>query len=225
MRVAYIEDNPTLLRTVSSGLRKAGYVVDCADNGEDGLWLLQSNEYDAAVLDIMLPKLDGLEVLRMLRKRGVQTHVLLLTARDDVSDRVLGLRQGADDYLVKPFSFDELLARIEALARRNYGVKTPILQVGDLSLDRTRREVRRGGQLIPLARREYLLLELFMLRAEEVITRPEIEHRIYDEQASPISNVVDTAVYALRRRLGQPKLIHTLRGHGYILKAPVEMDS
>ena len=222
MRIAYIEDNPTLLRTVADGLRKAGYAVDCADNGEDGLWLVLSDNYDVVILDIMLPGLDGLQVLQKARKQGIQTHIILLTARDAVPDRVLGLQRGADDYLVKPFAFDELLARVEALTRRQYGVKSPVLCVADLEMDRARREVKRGGHAITLTPREYALLELLALRAGEVITRTEIERHIYDEQVSPMSNVVDTAVYSLRRKLGEPRLVQTVRGHGYALRAEEE---
>ena len=222
MRIAYIEDNPTLLRTVADGLRKAGYAVDCADNGEDGLWLVLSNDYDVVILDIMLPRLDGLQLLQRAREKGVQTHIILLTARDAVPDRVLGLQRGADDYLVKPFAFDELLARVEALTRRQYGVKSPVVRVADLEMDRARREVKRGGHVIPLTPREYALLELLALRAGEVITRTEIERHIYDEQVSPMSNVVDTAVYSLRRKLGDPPLVQTVRGHGYALRSAGE---
>lgn len=219
MRIAYVEDNPTLLRTIADGLRKAGYVVDCAENGEDGLWLLQNHDFDAAILDILLPKIDGLTVLRTLRSEGIQTHIILLTARDATEDRIKGLRAGADDYLVKPFSFDELLARIEALIRRRYIAKSPVVRVDDIELDRASREVRRDGQPVPLRPREYKLLELLMLRTGEVVTRTEIEHRIYDEHVSPASNVVDTSVCALRRKLGPPQQIQTIHGHGYTLKS------
>lgn len=222
MKIAYIEDNPTLLRNVTKGLRKAGYAVDTADNGEDGLWLLESSEYDVAILDIMLPKMDGLELLDRLRKKGVGTHIILLTAKDTVPDRVAGLRRGADDYLIKPFSFDELLARVEALTRRKYAKKTPLFQIDDLTLDQRSREVYRGKKKVDLTPREYALLELLILRGGEVLSRTEIEHHIYDEHVSPMSNVVDTAIYALRRKLGSPQLIHTARGHGYVLKSERE---
>src|SRR5215467_2307085 len=222
MRVLVIEDSDRLRRSISTALRKSGFVVDVADNGREGLWLAQSNDYDTIVLDIMLPGLDGLSMLRQLRKEGHQTHVMLLTAKDTVDERVHGLRQGADDYLIKPFALDELLARVEALCRRGYRQKEPRLVIGDLEVDTVAREVSRAGQPVRLQPREYLLLEYLARRAGEVVTRTDIESHIYPDNTEPLSNVVDSAISSLRRKLSQPNgapLIHTRHGFGYVLKA------
>ncbi|MGH8047110.1 MAG: response regulator transcription factor [Chthoniobacterales bacterium] len=219
MRVLYVEDSAILRRSVRRALRHAGYAVDTAADGEDGLALAQGNNYDAVVLDIMLPKLDGLAILARLRAAGNGTHVLLLTARDTVTDRVEGLRRGADDYLVKPFALDELLARVEALCRRAYGGKTSKLCIGPLEIDLAARHLRCDGDAIELTAREWRLLEYLALRRGEVVARAEIEAHIYDERAEPLSNVVDAAVYGLRRKIGA-HLIQTRRGLGYVLAAP-----
>lgn len=218
MRVLYVEDSPVLLRTVRRALRHTGYAVDTAADGEAGLASAELHEYDLVILDVMLPKLDGLEVLRRMRAVGRQTHVLLLTARDTVADRVQGLRIGADDYLVKPFALDELLARVEALCRRAHGAKTNELQIGPVTLDFSARDVRLDGAPIVLTAREWRLLEYLARRRGEVVPRMEIEEHIYDEFVAPMSNVVDAAVYSLRQKLG-PGLIHTRRGLGYVLDA------
>jgi DNA-binding response OmpR family regulator len=222
MRLLLIEDSERLQRSLSTGLRKSGYAVDIAGTGPDGLWHAESHDYDVIVLDIMLPGLDGLSVLKRLRERGKDTHVLLLTAKDTVADRVTGLRAGADDYLVKPFSFDELLARIEALTRRRHGRKNPVIRVGDLEIDTAGRTVSRGGKGIELFPREYALLEYLANRQGEVVSRSDIEAHIYDDRVEPLSNVVDSAVCALRRKIdppGGPSLIVTRRRMGYVLNA------
>lgn len=222
MRILLIEDSERLRRSVASGLRKAGYAVDEAADGEEGLWAAQTHSYDAIVLDLMLPRLDGLGVLRRLREGGNNTHVLILTARDTVEDRVLGLRSGSDDYLVKPFAFDELLARIEALVRRSHGAKQPVLSVGALEIDMARRTVRRGETNLDLPPREFALLQFLALRQGQLVTRTQIESHIYDQQTEVMSNVVDSAVYSLRKKIdkpGEPSLIQTRRGMGYILEA------
>ena len=222
MRILLIEDSERLRRSVASGLRKAGYAVDLAADGEEGLWAAQTHVYDAIVLDLMLPKLDGLGVLRRLREASNNTHVLILTARDTVEDRVLGLRSGSDDYLVKPFAFDELLARIEALVRRSHGAKQPVLSVGGLEIDMARRTVRRGETTLDLPPREFALLQFLALRHGELVTRTQIESHIYDQQTEVMSNVVDSAIYSLRKKIdkpGEPSLIQTRRGMGYILEA------
>lgn len=222
MRILVVEDSVRLQRTLSHALRRSGYAVDLAGDGEEGLWLAESNPYDAIVLDIMLPKRDGLDVLRTLRARGQSTHVLLLTARDTVPDRVGGLAAGADDYLVKPFALEELLARVQALCRRAYGTKQPRLRVGDLEIDPSNRTVRRAGLAVELTAREYLLLEYLARRRGDVVTRSDIEAHIYDGQADPMSNVVDSAICVLRKKLGgapAAPIIHTRRGHGYVLDA------
>ena len=217
MRVLYIEDSVVLLRNVRRALRHAGFAVDTAADGAEGLALAEANEYDAIVLDVMLPQLDGLALLRRLRAAGRTTHVLLLTARDTVADRVEGLRQGADDYLVKPFALEELLARVEALCRRAYGAKGGPLRIGAFDLDFVARRLRRNGADVELTAREWRLLEYLALRRGQVVPRAEIEAHIYDELVEPMSNVVDTAVYGLRRKLG-PSLIRTRRGIGYLLE-------
>jgi DNA-binding response OmpR family regulator len=222
MRVLLVEDSKRLLRTVGAALRRSGYALDTSEDGEEGLWLAESNHYDAIVLDIMLPKLDGLALLQKLRKKGKQTHVLLLTAKDTVADRVQGLRLGADDYLVKPFALEELLARVEALCRRAYGSKQPRLMIGDLELDTVSKEVIRANQKVSLQPREYLLLEYLARREGEVVTRSEIEEHIYDGELDRTSNVVESAISSLRKKLGAPAaspIIHTRHGLGYILKA------
>lgn len=221
MRLLLVEDSPRLQRSVMTALKRSGYAVDAAGDGEEGLWLIESNRYDVIILDIMLPKMDGLAVLRRMREAGRKDHVLLLTARDTVADRVDGLRRGADDYLVKPFALEELLARVEALCRRVYGDKDVKLRVGDLQLDTLARQVTRGGKPVDLTAREYNLLEYLVRRSGEVVTRPEIEEHIYDGDVDPMSNVVDSAICVLRRKLAveeaAPPLIHTRRGQGYVL--------
>lgn len=196
--------------------------MDVATSGTEGLWYAQSNDYDVMILDLMLPGLDGLSLLRKLRGEGKETHVLVLTAKDTVEDRVVGLRAGADDYLIKPFAFDELLARVEALVRRRHGVKNPRLRLGDLEMDTAARTVIREGAPIELSPREYALLEYLVLHKGEVVSRSDIEAHIYDDRAEPMSNVVDAAVYALRRKLdkpGAPSMIQTRRGMGYVFQA------
>jgi DNA-binding response OmpR family regulator len=223
MRILVVEDSARLQRTLGTALRRSGYAVDVAGDGDEGLWLAESNAYDAIVLDIMLPKRDGLSVLRALRASGRPAHVLLLTARDAVSDRVAGLHAGADDYLVKPFALEELLARVAALCRRAYGTKQPRLVVGDLEIDPAARTVRRAGRGVELTAREYQLLEYLARRRGEVVSRGDIEEHIYDGQVDPMSNVVDSAVCLLRKKLAvtpaAAPLIHTRRGHGYVLDA------
>jgi len=221
MRILLVEDSVHLRESLQTALKRSGYVVDVTGDGEDGLWLAETNEYDAIILDIMLPKMDGLTLLKRLRAKGRGTHVLLLTARDALDDRVAGLRMGADDYLVKPFALEELLARVEALCRRNYGRKSSQLRVADLEIDLNKRTVNRAGWAVELTPREFRLLELLALRTGEVITRAEIERHLYDESADLLSNAVDSAICALRKKLvvrGGPPLIHTRRGHGYLLE-------
>jgi DNA-binding response OmpR family regulator len=222
MRVLLIEDSERLVRSISTGLSKAGFAVDSTGNGAEGLWRAQTGEYDVVILDLMLPGLDGLSVLARLRDQGVQTHVLILTAKDTIDDRVKGLRMGADDYLIKPFAFDELLARVQALARRAHGVKQSVVRVGSLEIDTVGRVARRFDQAIELAPREFALLEYLAMRQGEVVTRTDIESHIYDGNSDPMSNVVDSAVYALRKRIdiaGGPSMIQTRRGMGYVLVA------
>ncbi|MCA9432961.1 MAG: response regulator transcription factor, partial [Candidatus Omnitrophica bacterium] len=170
---------------------------------------------------LMLPKMDGIQVLQQLRKDGIGTHVLILTAKDTVEDRVVGLEQGADDYLIKPFALEELLARVQALVRRGYGVKSSQIVIGSLFVDTTKRVVKRGGDVIDLTPREFALLEYLCMKQGQVVNRTEIEHHIYDDLVEPMSNVVDTSVYRLRKKIdrpGDPSLIKTRRGQGYVLE-------
>lgn len=218
MRVLYVEDSESLRRSVGRALRHAGFAVDTAADGEEGLAAAELNEYDALVLDVMLPKLDGLGILRRLRAAGRTTHVLLLTARDTIPDRVEGLRAGADDYLIKPFALEELLARVGALCRRAYGTKSETMRLGPLELDLSGRRVHRKGVEISLTAREWRLLEYLARRRGQVVRRTEIEEHIYDEFVEPMSNVVDSAVYGLRRKIGA-NVIQTRRGLGYVLEA------
>jgi DNA-binding response OmpR family regulator len=225
MRVLLIEDYEPLARSLAQGLREAGYAVDATGNGEEGLGLAQTNPYDALVLDLMVPKVDGLTILRQLRAGGSNAGVLIITARDQVPDRVGGLDLGADDYLVKPFAFDELLARLRAVIRRRYQAASNLVRVGDLELDAGARTVKRAGRPVALSAREFALLEYLALRCGQVVTRTEIWEHVYDFAAEPSSNVVDVYVGYLRRKLGDGeggsvRLIHTHRGLGYSLEAP-----
>lgn len=220
MRLLFVEDSKRLQQTVGTALRRAGFAVDVSGDGTEGLWLAESNEYDAIVLDIMLPGIDGLALLHRLRERGSNTHVLLLTARDTVADRVQGLGAGADDYLVKPFALEELLARVHALCRRAYDSKQSQIIVGDLEIDTATRTVTRAGRVVNLQAREYALTEYLARRSGQVVSRTEIEAHIYDGDAALMSNVVDSAICALRRKLqaANPEpIIHTRRGFGYVM--------
>jgi DNA-binding response OmpR family regulator len=222
MRILIVEDSARLRQTIGTWLRRNGFAVDASADGEEGLWLAETNNYDTIVLDIMLPKLDGLAVLQRLRKQGRQTHVLLLTARDTVPDRVRGLELGADDYLVKPFALEELLARVKALCRRAYGSKGPRLAIADLEIDTAARKVTRAGQPVALHAREWALLEYLARRRGHIVTRTEIEEHIYGGEVEPASNAVDSAICSLRQKLGESNsapLIHTRRGLGYELAA------
>jgi DNA-binding response OmpR family regulator len=219
MRILLVEDSVRLQRSITTGLRSSGFAVDSSGNGIEGLRMAQGIDYDVMILDLTLPGLDGLDLLKQLRRAGNQTHVLVLTARDSVEDRVTGLRSGADDYLIKPFAFEELVARVDALVRRRHGVKTPTLSFGSLEVDTTAKIARVDGRQIELAPREYALLEYLALRKGQVVSRTEIEDHIYDVRADPLSNVVDAAVYALRRKIdpkGLPSFIQTRRGQGYV---------
>ena len=222
MRVLLIEDFEPLARSVAQGLRESGYAVDVAADGEEGLALAQASAYDAILLDLMVPKLDGLAVLRQLRAEGSTAAVGVITARDQVADRVGGLDLGADDYLVKPFAFAELLARLRAVIRRRYQTTSNVLRVGDLEIDAAARIVKRAGRTIGLSAREFGLLEYLALRRGQVVTRTEIWEHVYDFAAEPSSNVVDVYVGYLRRKLddgegGARRLLHTHRGLGYSL--------
>ena len=198
MRVLLIEDSDRLRNTVAMVLRESGYAVDESDDGNDGLWKAQSNPYDVIILDIMLPGLDGLSILRSIREEENPSQVLLLSARDTVNDRVEGLRAGADDYLVKPFALAELLARVEALCLRAYGTKTSTLKIEGVEVDTKAKTVACSGEPLEITPREYAILEHLLLRRGEVVSRTEIESHIYDDVVSPMSNVVDRAICSLR---------------------------
>jgi len=222
MRVLLVEDSSRLREAVAKALRQSGYAVDATGEGDDGLWMAQENDYDVVLLDIMLPGLDGLSIIDRLRESGKQTPVLFLTAKDTIADRVEGLRRGADDYLIKPFALDELLARVGALCRRSYRKPTPKLSIDSLEIDTESKSVYRAGQEIDLTAREFAILEYLMMRQGAVVSRTQIEAHIYDELVSPMSNVVDSAICTLRRKIAtQPDciaLIHTRRGQGYVLE-------
>ena len=183
----------------------------------EGLWYAESHSYDVIILDRLLPGLDGLTILQRLRREGQTAQVLMLTAKDTVEDRVCGLRTGADDYLIKPFALDELLARVQALCRRHYLKKAPRLRVGDLEIDPVAREVTRHGKPIELTPREYRLLEYLASRPGEVVSRTDIWAHVYDEHTEPMSNAVDSAICVLRKKIEPPEILHTRRGMGYVL--------
>ena len=223
MKVLVIEDYPPIRKSVSQGLAEAGFLVTATGDGEEGLWHARSEDFDVIVLDLMVPKVDGLTILQRLRAKDSPVSVLILTARDTVEDRVRGLDLGADDYLVKPFQFAELLARVRALARRRYEARSPVLRIEDLEIDTRARTVRRAGQAIDLTAREYALLELLALRAGRVVGRSEISEHIYEFDGQADSNVIDVYIGYLRRKLqrpGRPPLIRTRRGFGYVLGGP-----
>jgi DNA-binding response OmpR family regulator len=220
MRVLIVEDSENLRDSLKVGLAREGFAVDVAGDGKLGLSLARNNPYDVLILDLLLPDLDGLSVLSELRDKADRPHVLILTARDRVEDRVLGLDTGADDYLVKPFAFAELLARIRMLVRRRYTERSPVVHVAELSIDLVARRATHRGQLLDLTAREYALLEYLALRKGHTVTREEIEDHIYGVNELPTSNAVDSAVCILRTKLGPAgkDLIRTRRGQGYVLE-------
>ena len=221
MRILLVEDSTRLQRSISRGLRKEGFKVDITGDGNEGPWYVESFDYDVIILDLMLPGMDGLSILRTMREKERPARVLILSAKDTVDDRVEGLETGADDYLVKPFAFEELLARIRALIRRRYGVKHNLISFDKISIDLEKRRVSRGKEILELPPREYAILELLALRKGTVVTRAEIEEHVYDEQKDLMSNVVDAAISTLRKELkkiGEGSLIKTRRKAGYIIE-------
>jgi two-component system OmpR family response regulator len=218
MRVLAVEDEPDLLSSLIKALREDGYAVDGAPDGEEGLYKAESYDYDAIVLDIMLPGIDGWELLRRLRKTK-KTPVLMLTARDAVRDRVRGLDTGADDYLVKPFELAELLARLRALIRRSASQAQSRLQIGDVVIDTAARTVMRRGETIALTAREYTLLEFLALHRGKLVTRTTLYDHLFDENDSTLSNLLDVHVFNIRKKLGHD-FITTRRGHGYSIESP-----
>ena len=223
MRILIIEDETKTGDYLQQGLREAGFVVDLARDGIDGAHLALAETYDLIVLDVMLPGRDGWQIMRDIRAAGQEMPVLFLTARDEIDDRVKGLELGADDYLVKPFAFSELLARVRSLLRRSRGASEPtVLQIADLQLDLLRRRVTRAGKRIELTAKEFALLELLLRRQGEVLPRSLIASQVWDMNFDSDTNVIEVAVRRLRGKVDDdfsPKLIHTVRGMGYVLEA------
>lgn len=222
MKLLVVEDSPRLRRSLSEGLTKAGHAVDVAADGEEALLLARTCDFDVIVLDLMLPRVSGHEVLRQLRAEGCDTHVLILSAKDGVDDRVLGLREGADDYLVKPFSFDELRARIEALVRRRFASKSPVIEVGDVRIDTARRRVLLRGADVHLTPSEYALLEILARGSGRVFSKRQLTERLHRTSADISSNVIEVLVSSLRKKIqpnGSAPIIQTRRGFGYLIEA------
>jgi two-component system, OmpR family, copper resistance phosphate regulon response regulator CusR len=229
MRVLFVEDERKLAGAVSSGLSSEGHTVVVANTGEEGFYLLNTQEFNIVLLDVMLPKRSGIEVLKEMRKRGFKTPVLILTSRDSVEDRVLGLDAGADDYLVKPFALPELLARVRALLRRGNG-DVPAranFRLSDLEVDVNGRKARRGSQLLDLTAKEFNLLEYFLSNQGKVVSRDMLARDVWKEisRHTPIDNVIDVQIARLRRKIDDPfpnKLLHTVRGIGFVLREEKE---
>ncbi len=222
MRILFVEDDRTIASFVAKGLKEANHVVDHVDNGEDGLHRALTEEYDLAIIDIMLPRLDGLSLIKELRRHNPNIPVIILSAKRSIDDVVTGLEIGSDDYLTKPFAFAELIARIQALARRSSGLpETTRLTVADLTMDLRTREVKRSGRLINLQPREFALLEYLMRNVGRLVTRTMIMEHVWDYNFDPQTNVVETRISRLRDKIDrdfEKKLIHTIRGAGYIFK-------
>jgi two-component system copper resistance phosphate regulon response regulator CusR len=222
MRILLVEDEPRVANFVAKGLRERSYAVDVAGDGEAALYQTEINIYDLIILDVMLPRRDGLEVCRELRERGVKTPVLMLTARDAIDDRVEGLDSGADDYLIKPFDFKELLARVRALLRRAQELRPAVLRIADLTLNTVNHTATRAGRRVALTAKEYALLEYFASHPGRLLGREEIAEHVWDENFDPLSNVIDVYVRRLRKKVDEGfdrTLIHTRRGAGYVLSA------
>ena len=220
MRILLVEDEPNAARMLAKGLRQHAYAVDVAADGEEALYQASVNDYDLIILDVLLPLKDGFEVCRELREAGSVTPVLMLTARDAVQDRITGLDLGADDYLIKPFDFHELLARVRALLRRGQALLPETLTIADLAIDTRAQRARRGDQPIELTAKEYALLEYLARRAGEVASRADIAEHVWNESFDPFSNLIEVYVQRLRRKIDEgraPKLIRTRRGAGYML--------
>ena len=221
MRILIVEDEKKVAAFIKKGLEEETYAVDIASDGEEGLHLGEQNPYDLIILDLMLPKINGLDILSHLRAKKIETPILLLTATDSVEDKVEGLNQGADDYLTKPFAFSELLARIRVLLRRGKTETKTTLEIADLTLDLVSHKVNRGNEEIELTGKEYSLLEYFMRNQEKVLTRTMIAEHVWDYNFDTFTNVIDVYVNHLRKKIDKnfpAKLLHTLRGVGYVMK-------
>lgn len=221
MRILLIEDEKRISNFITRGLKEKKFVVDTAFDGEEGLYLAENCPYDCILLDIMLPKKDGFEICKELRRKKINTPILMLTARHAVKDRINGLNTGADDYLSKPFAFAELLARIRALTRRHLDEKTNVLTVADLELNTLNQEVRRGEKKVSLTAKEYMLLQYLMMHANQIVTRTMISEHVWEEEFNSFSNIIDVHMTHLRKKVdggSKKRLIHTVRGSGYILK-------
>ncbi len=221
MKVLVVEDSERLSRSLGQGLRKLGFAVDLAGDGESGLALAETYDYDVIVLDLMLPGLPGLEVIQRLRAGGRGTHVLILSARDRLADRVKGLQLGADDYLVKPFAFDELSARIRALVRRRYRAKSPLLRLGSVEIDTAGKQVSRHGRPLHLTPGEYRLLEFLAYQRGRIVSQEQLLEHLHQSDAEVSSNVVEVLVSSLRRKIhirGEPPILQTRRGFGYFVE-------
>jgi two-component system OmpR family response regulator len=218
VRLLVVEDERDLADALRRALEEEAFAVDVAEDGEEGLFKIRELPYDAVILDLMLPRVDGWSVLEAARADGIRTPMLLLTARDAIADRVRGLNLGADDYLIKPFALAELVARVRAMIRRAYGNPTSRIQIGDITIDTAARQVWRAGALVELTAREFAILELLTQSRGAVVARSTIHEHIYNEQADVLSNVVDVHIAALRRKLGS-EVIRTRRGEGYIIDA------
>ncbi len=221
MRILLVEDEKRMADFVTKGLKEECYVIDIAHNGEDALFLVDINPYDLIILDLMLPDTNGLAICKHIRNKKMDTPILIITAKDSVRDKVKGLDFGADDYLTKPFSFDEFLARVRALLRRKRADKMSILRVADLELNQLTHKVKRDGKEIDLTSKEYALLEYFIMNANEVITRTMISEHVWNEEFDSLSNIIDVFVNHLRNKIDKDfdkPLIHTIHGTGYILK-------
>jgi DNA-binding response OmpR family regulator len=217
MRVLVIEDEPDLLSVLAQTLREAGYAVDTASDGREGLFKAQGGQYDALVLDLMIPQLDGWSLLKELRSGGSSVPVLVLTARDALPDRVRGLDLGADDYLTKPYELQELLARLRAIIRRSAGKPSSTVEVGDVLIDTAKKNVLKDGQVVSLTAREYALVEFLALHRGELVTRSMIYDHLFDEDDDSLSNLVDVHVSNVRKKLGKDFIV-TRRGQGYLLE-------
>jgi len=221
MRILIVEDEESLADVIKQGLEEEGYAVDAVYNGEEGLFMAENEPSDLIILDIMLPVIDGMAILKKIRKAGIKTPVVMLTAKDTIMDKVSGLDSGADDYLTKPFSFEELLARIRALLRRHTEARTSVLMVANLTIDTATHEIKREGKEIPLSAKEYALLEYMAINRNKVLSRTALTEHLYNQDFDLDSNVIDVFINRVRNKIDRGhdiKLIHTVRGAGYMLR-------